>query len=342
MIRSDAVPPWVAILLRSAQVIAPRTLHELDVTYDEIETPEQIAWSYGTSISPLKRQLFPQTDPLFCWHRRPDDGHDLRSISDNTKRVFLGVRPCDVSAVLFLDKVFGREPADTHYLARRSHTTLVALACTEPSDQCFCVCANAGPFLDGGYDMQLTPLGGGYLAEVGSDRGQEMVRQAGDLFFPAPEESLDARFELERQAERKLGEEKAYFAAALRKVTFNRVADELWEQMSSYCLGCGACAFVCPTCTCFTTADFDGAGDGVRCRLWDSCLYESYAREASGHNPRAQREDRLKARFFHKLGYQFVQKFGSHGCVGCGRCVTACLGRNDMPEVTARIRQGVL
>jgi formate hydrogenlyase subunit 6/NADH:ubiquinone oxidoreductase subunit I len=243
---------------------------------------------------------------------------------------------------LFLDKVFSRDHPDTYYLARRRHSTLVTLACTEPGEHCFCVCAHAGPFLDDGYDVQLTPLQGEYLVEVGTDKGWELVRPAESLFSPAPIEAVQMRRELARQAEQRFSDDRAYFAAGLRKITFDRVPDELWEQMGDRCLSCGACAFVCPTCTCFTIADFDGRGDGVRCRLWDSCLYESYALEASGHNPRAQRKHRLKARFFHKLSYQFSQKLGSHGCVGCGRCVTACLGRNDMTKVTARIRRGAL
>jgi sulfhydrogenase subunit beta (sulfur reductase) len=342
VIGADAISTWVAALQKRAQVVAPRVLRGSDVAYDVIESADQVAWSYSTSISPLKRQLFPQTDPLFCWHRQAGDGLELRPLYDEAERVFLAVRPCDVSAVLFLDKVFSRDQPDNYYLARRERSALVALACTEPAEHCFCVCAHAGPFLEGGYDLQLTPLPGQYLVEIGSDKGRELVRLSERLFSRAPAKAMQARQELAQQAEQRFGDDKAYFAAALRKITFDRVPDELWEQMGDRCLSCGACAFVCPTCTCFTTADFDGTGDGVRCRLWDSCLYQSYTLEASGHNPRAQCQHRLKARFFHKLSYQFVQKLGSHACVGCGRCITACLGRNDVTAVTARIRRGAL
>ncbi|MFB3880873.1 MAG: 4Fe-4S dicluster domain-containing protein [Armatimonadota bacterium] len=341
-IGADGLSDWVSALLGRAQVVAPRALHGSDVAYDVVESPAQVAWSYTTSLSPLKRQLFPQTDTLFCWHRQPGDGLELMPLYDEVERIFLGVRPCDVSAALLLDSVFGRDQADVYYLSRRRNSAMVALACTQPAEHCFCVCAHAGPFLDGGYDLQLTPLGDSYLAEVGSGKGAGLVEQAPGLFAPAPPTAVDARRELAQQAEQRFRDDRAYFAAALRKVTFDRVPEALWDQMADRCLNCGACAFVCPTCTCFTTADFDSSGDGVRCRLWDSCLYESYALEASGHNPRAEGKHRLKARFFHKLSYQFARKLGAHGCVGCGRCITACLGRNDMTKVTARIRTGEL
>jgi len=342
VIAADAISNWVTALAKRAQVIAPRHLHGPDVAYDVVETADQVVWDYSSSASALKRQLFPQTEAMFCWHRQADRGLQLAPLYDEAEYVFLGIRPCDLSAVLFLDKVFSRDHPDTYYLTRRRHTALVALTCPEPGENCFCVCAQAGPFLEAGYDVQLTALDGQYLVEVGTDKGRELLRQAEGLFSTAPIEAVEARRELAQQAEQRFGDNRAYFAAALRKLTFDRVPDELWEQMADRCLSCGACSFVCPTCTCFTTADFDGTGDGVRCRLWDSCLYESYALEASGHNPRAQRKHRLKARFFHKLSYQFSEKLGSHACVGCGRCITACLGRDDMAQVTARIRRGAL
>jgi len=153
---------------------------------------------------------------------------------------------------------------------------------------------------------------------------------------------LQERRELAQEAENRFAEDKAYFAAALRKVTFDRVPERLWQEMGERCLGCGGCTFVCPTCSCFTVADAQAGDAGERSRLWDSCLYETYTLEASGHNPRARRQHRVKARFFHKLSYQFARRNGVHGCVGCGRCVAVCLGGNDMPAVTAAIRRGEL
>jgi sulfhydrogenase subunit beta (sulfur reductase) len=331
---------WVQGLLRRAEVIAPRAAYGSDVTYDVVTSPAEVAWDYSTSVTPLKRFLFPQHDSLFRWESNGGD-LTLAPTYDETERVFLAVRPCDVSGVRFLDRVFSRDREDVYYLARRQRSTLIALACTEPGPNCFCVCAHAGPFLEDGYDLQLTHLPPYYLAEVGSAKGARLVRDAG-LFSEAPAEVIRARQEEAEAVRERFGEDTAYFAAALRKVTFNRVPDELWEQLGARCLGCGGCAFVCPTCTCFTTADANGGAGGERDRLWDSCLYEAYTLEASGHNPRGERKHRVKARFFHKLSYQFTLRAETHGCVGCGRCITACLGGNDMPTVTAGIRQGAL
>jgi len=342
IISKASLSAWVEELARAATVIAPTAAHGADVVYDVVESAQDVMWDYTSSLTPLKRFLFPQIEPLLRWRPSPGNGIEIEPTYDETERVFLGVRSCDISAVGFLDRVFMRDREDAYYLARRRRTTLIGLACTQPGENCFCVCADAGPFLDEGYDLQLIDLKDCMLVDVGSEKGAALVEQSASLFSPAPLSLLDVKANLKREAEAHFGEPKAYFSAALRKVTFDQTPDELWEQMADRCLECGGCAFVCPTCTCFLTADWPAEQGGERCRLWDSCLYENYASEASGHNPRAQRMDRLKARFFHKLSYQFAKPLEQHGCVGCGRCITACLGSNDMPTVTARLRRGAL
>jgi ferredoxin len=48
----------------------------------------------------------------------------------------------------------------------------------------------------------------------------------------------------------------------------------------------------------------------------------------------------VQRRFFHKVSAQYYQRDGDLGCVGCGRCIKACLGTTDMPAVVAAIRKG--
>ncbi len=342
VIGESALSTWVATMLRRAEVVAPTAAHGTDVMYDVVQRPDQVAWDYTSSLTPLKRFLFPQVDEVLHWSGQSNEGLHVEPTYDERERIFLAVRPCDVAGILFLDRVFSRDRDDIYYLSRRERSTLIALTCAEPGENCFCVCADAGPSLEAGYDLQLTRLSDGYLVEVGSDKGAALIGEAESMFAPPAEEMLRLRHDMAREVETRFAEHKAYFAAALRKVTFDRVPDELWGEMAERCLECGGCSFVCPTCTCFLVADAARGGEGERERLWDSCLYEAYALEASGHNPRAERKHRVKARFFHKLSYQFAKPLEAHGCVGCGRCITACMGSNDMPSVTARLRRGAI
>jgi ferredoxin len=118
------------------------------------------------------------------------------------------------------------------------------------------------------------------------------------------------------------------------------VQDALWEKMSDSCLECGGCNMVCPTCYCFSVKDLGQDGSWIRCRMWDSCQYAAFTLEASGHNPRAHRKERMKRRFFHKVSAQYCQRDGTVGCVGCGRCIKVCLGATNMPAVVGAIRKG--
>jgi len=338
-ISSQALQTLVARLLPIAQVIAPVRTSAGEVDYDEITDPGQVCWDYSTTISSLKRYFFPQVEPLFQFSCQQGQ-FSLRPILDTTPRIFLGVRPCDVTAVSFLDGVFQRDFEDPYYRARRENSLLVALACGQPAANCFCICAEAGPFLKEGYDLQLVRLDEDYLVEVGSEKGAALVRENADLFSSASEKDIEQRERLAKQAENSFGEPKSYFAAALRKISFGPPNQALWEQMGEVCFGCGGCAFICPTCTCFTTFDRREGEGGVRERHWDSCCLACFSREASGHNPRREQHQRLKARFFHKLSHQFVLRNRRHACVGCGRCISVCPGENPMPEVTARLRRG--
>ena len=99
--------------------------------------------------------------------------------------------------------------------------------------------------------------------------------------------------------------------------------NEVWVEQSLRCLGCGACAFVCPTCSCFDIQDERQRYGGVRLRCWDSCGFGLFTLHASGHNPRAKQSERWRQRVMHKFSYQ-PERLGLLGCVGCGRCSRTC------------------
>ena len=335
------IDEFVTRLLRAAEVIAPRRTGGEDVFYSPISSPEEVAWDYGSAAEPLKRFLLPQRETLLRYS--DNNGRvEVKAEYDERDRIFLGARCCDVAAVGVLDAMFGGEIVDPYYMGRRERSTFIALTCQQPEEHCFCVCGDAGPFLTKGYDQQWTSLPEGMLVEIGSERGESLARDNEDLLVPAETAHIAARYRLAREAEEKFGDFHAYIAAAMRKLSTNEVAAEVWEQAADKCVECGGCTFLCPTCSCFTVTDRWEGSTGIRERHWDACLYSCYAREASGHNPRPGREDRLRARFVHKLSYQWAERNGRHACVGCGRCVVGCMAWAHMPAVSEAIRRGVM
>jgi ferredoxin len=339
-IRKHDVTGWLAKLLARAEVIAPVAGPCGEVVFSAIDSPVRVLWDFENPLSPPKQFVLPRTEPLIRIERT-SQGTQAAPICDNTRRILFNVRPCDAKGIAFLTRMHEMEPADAAFLRRAANLTVIALACHTPCRWGFCICSDSGPFLNGCHDIQLTDLGEKYLAEIGSEKGEVAVSDAGELFDPATEDEVAERKHREAEARMHFGKETCHFASAMRRVSTGRVDDALWDRMSDWCLECGGCNFICPTCYCFSVKDRAGDGGWTRCRMWDSCQYAAFTLEASGHNPRALRRDRMKRRFFHKVSAQYYVRDGMTGCVGCGRCIKVCLGATNMPAVVAAVRTRV-
>lgn len=365
MSKSD-VNSWVSAVQKEAWVIAPVKTPWGDESFRAISSPGEVLWDFMNPLDPPKRFVLPQTDPL-AEIRREGGSVTVEAVSDPEPRVFLNLRSCDLKGLLYLRHVHAVDLPDLQTLQRFDRLTLVNLTCAVPCPLGFCMCCGAGPFLQEGFDLQLTDLGDAFLAEVGSHKGKRLVELAGDLFRTATLGEVALRADLEANALRSFGHETCHFGSAMRRISTRRVPESLWEAMEPWCLECGACTLACPTCYCFGIRDrseWDGDGrdrqtggrpptrgdgepaengeasTGTRCRSWDSCQYAAFTREASGHNPREEKRERMKRRFHHKVSAQYHQKDGLLGCVGCGRCIQVCMGTTDMPSVVTAIRKG--
>jgi sulfhydrogenase subunit beta (sulfur reductase) len=108
-----------------------------------------------------------------------------------------------------------------------------------------------------------------------------------------------------------------------------------WNGIAETCLGCGACTYLCPTCHCFDFyEEATSSGHGKK-RVHDACMFASFSREASGHNPRPKPADRMRQRVMHKFSYTH-ENFGRIFCVGCGRCVRFCPSNIDIRETVGK------
>lgn len=304
-----------------------------------IASPEEmlIDGFVNSAISPV-RFSYPQTQVL--WKYALEGGPRFVPENGAMRMAIFGIRSCDVAAFRYLERFFGRPPTDTPFAQAASRTLLVSITCQLPGENCFCVCCDGGPFLDDRFDIQLTDLDDRFLLEIGSERGEEAARRASAILKPASKAEIERRKRLAEDVLEKF-RITSHMATGVRKLTSRQVEEEIWARLAARCIECGGCAFVCPICTCFDVADVcDGETGGRRERTRDCCQFSGYSREASGFNPRPDKVSRFKRRFYHKLSYFYIQQDGMHGCVGCGRCVSACFGGVDMPAVVNAIRSG--
>lgn len=340
ILRKSDAPAFFESVARDTRLIAPKRRFGGDVIFDVVSSPKEIAWDYGHDIYPPKRFLLPHYEDMFRYRAGKEVG--IEDLAHAPKQAIIGIRSCDVKAIRFQERFFSAQIVDPYYAARSRNTVLFSLVCNRPpKKECFCICTDSGPYLNADYDVQLTDLGDRFLYEIGSDKGRLAGERGAHLLKPAAPGDLAERKRVELAAD-SLFDTTAYFAKALNFISYDEVPDAIWEDLGSTCFRCGACTNLCPICTCYTVDDLAHEdGSFVRCRSWDSCQLSGFTRETSGHNPRSTFGSRVQRRFYHKVSYQYVQRDGTHGCAGCGRCVSACLTNLGVPSVLKRIRRSM-
>jgi len=333
LIPKDQIAALLAVLLERYQVVAP-VEEDGRATFGRLGSPEEAVLDYRNAQMLPKGLLFPQTEVLLAYNLRGETAELQEAPQPEGGQVVFGIRPCDARSFVLLDRVFdGNGWHDAYYLSRRRNTTVVALACPKPGLACFCASVGGGPFSTEGSDLLLTDLGQEYLLEVVTDKGTALAEAWSD-YGEADEGNLRRKAELQEGAE----------AALAGRVEIDEIDrrlkgmwdDVFWERLHEKCLGCGICTYVCPTCHCFDIVDEGSDREGQRVRLWDSCMFPLFTRQASGHNPRPAGKERWRQRLMHKFCYS-VDSYGDVGCVGCGRCVVNCPVNLDLRHVLNEI-----
>ncbi len=278
-------------------------------------------FDFAVGPTSWKRYTFPPRVPL-TRGRRVDGQVTFRAIEQDPPRLaFVGVRACDIAALLVQDRVFTRGPVpDADYVARREAAVVVAVECVSPSDTCFCTSMGTGPEVTASFDLALTELDEGFVVRSGSDVGRFLAYRLSTRPATA-DEIARARTDV-AGARARMGD--PIPTAGLPERLVAAADSPHWAEVAERCLACTNCTLVCPTCFCTSvTQSSDLAGsEAIAGRVWDSCFTLGFARVAGGNfRPRVQ--DRYRQWLTHKFAGWWEQ-FGTSGCVGCGRCITWC------------------
>lgn len=309
---SSLIEKWIS---EGKIVIAPVKDGE-QVNFAPVTSFTEITLDYIRTVKSAKFTVFPRVEKLLEFKR---EGKELlQSIPDTSslpELIVVGLHPCDAAGFASLKAIFTWDYTDTIFTARMERTTLIGISCTRSDDYCFCTSVNGGPGNVQGCDILLTPADGNrFLAEIITEKGEKIVKDSPDFddlkIFEKDKLLADVPLKFNiRDIEQRTSQ------------IFEM--ESLWIDQSLRCIGCGSCAFVCPTCACFDIQDEGSQTKGYRVRCWDSCGFSLFTLHTSGHNPREVQSQRWRQRIMHKFAYM-PERQQIIGCVGCGRCSASC------------------
>ena len=330
----DKIQSLFAKIAENAKLYLPIDNSDGSATYSE--WAEGVEWSnaLNTTKSP-KDFFFPQTEDLM---RFKTEGKNIEVVdirSETEDFVVFGVRACDVKSFDILDRVFLTEPRDSFYAMKREKGIIVSLACTRPAETCFCSAFGINAAEPAG-DVSAWKTEDALYLQANTEKGVKLLESLADIL----EDTTDAEVAAQKEKIAKIMSKLPLkdlstdaFGGGKTQELFN---DPAWDELSSTCLGCGTCTFVCPTCQCYDIKDFNTGNGVIRYRCWDSCMYSEFTKMAHGNNRLTQKE-RFRQRFMHKLVYYPENNEGVFGCVGCGRCLAKCPISMNIVKVMKKI-----
>ena len=342
------------------RVVGP-TRQQDAIVYDDIETVADLpaGWTdrqeagryrlerrgdnavFGYAVGPHAWKQFLHPPILRLWRAERDSSgiHVATDPDPGQRYAFLAVRSCELHAIAIQDRVFLQGPyVDRHYQARRDGAFIVAVNCGQAGGTCFCVSMHTGPQATAGFDLALTEFAGEpheFLVQPGSDRGAAMLHRLPRR--AATQDDVDRAARIVAQTAASMGRQMR--SDDLHDLLLGNLEHKRWDDVAGRCLTCGNCTAVCPTCFCTSVSDTsDLAGGAERTRRWDSCFTTDFS-YIHGGSVRASPRSRYRQWMTHKLA-NWIDQFGSSGCVGCGRCITWCPVGIDITEEVRAIRGG--
>jgi len=283
--------------------------------------------------TPIKEFLFPVRELAATYPQK-------LKLDDIEPFAVFGLKECDIRSIEILDKVFAEEDfKDQFYIERRENMFIISADCSEPGETCFCNIFGGQGFADKGFDLNVSKIKDGFIIESGSQKGSDFLVNHSQVFSEVPDILLSERDANRTAVQTKLKDNNRNlkFETSLKQIVEAGQEGDVFDNEAKNCIECQACTRICPTCHCFYLYDTAKEDYFAKMKMWDSCMRLSYARVAGGENPNKVLGDRIRHRFLHKFVH-FFDRYGIDMCVGCGRCIDACVSGIDIREILKKLK----
>jgi ferredoxin len=247
------------------------------------------------------------------------------------QRVIIGAPNCDLQGLKLLDEIYlDKDFNDIFYREKRENTILISFDCFEKQEHCHCTAYGIKPWADEVYDLAAVRIDDLILLRVNTQKGQEFLNQFSHVHSLKDENVVAEADKSHMKAESLLEEANRglpdYPATG---ILVKNAGKAVWEKYSARCVSCGACATICPTCSCFLLIDKPGF---EKIKQLDACQYPGFQRVAGGEDTLHELHLRFRNRYMCKYVWK-PEKFSSIACTGCGRCIEACIGKINKNEL---------
>ena len=350
----------ISVLQQRGYTTIGPTIQDNAVVYDEILTSNNlpVGWTdeqergtyrlkkrnddalFGYVVGPQswKKYLFPPHLKLFSAKKNGNEfdiSTSLNATNDSqaAKLAFIGVRACEINAMLIQDKVFNNgQFVEPYYKSVRENIFIVAVNCGQAASTCFCASMKTGPRAENNFDIALTEIVNEkehyFIIETGSEKGKTLVNEIPNRI--AEQKEIDKAKHIIENTAKQI--QRTLDTTNIKQLLYDNFDHPHWEEIATRCLNCANCTMVCPTCFCSTMEDVsDLTGDNAeQWRTWDSCFTMDHS-YIHGGSLRFSGKARYRQWLTHKLA-SWHDQFGTSGCVGCGRCITWCPVGIDLTE----------
>lgn len=315
-------------LLQQYEIYAPiRTDETIDYEIIDADNISEAIYNIPKPTTPLKTFFLPVKENV----TKPNQSEKTRIIT--------GIPSCDLQALNILDEIYlDKEYRDPSYADKREKTILIGASCFSIQEHCHCTSYGVKPYPESICDITLAEVDTKIHLKVFSKKGEELI----NLLKKYATISKSSQIEIEeielkeKKIENQLTENNKGLPDYKKTGELVKQAtDEIWQKYSSTCVSCGACATICPTCSCFLLVDKPGF---EKVRQLDACQYPGFERVAGDEDPLHGLAKRFKNRYFCKYFWK-PYKFDSIACTGCGRCIEACIGKINKNELFRELAQ---
>ena len=289
-----------------------------------------VVYNTPKPATPLKTFLLPVKENL------------SKDVNGQLPVIIMGIPACDLSGANLLREIYlDQDYRDPFFQQKMEQYIFIGYPCFSTQEHCHCTSYGIDPVPGDNSDLNIAFLGEQVLLSPLTPKGDKLVSEISLLadMQSASESDLNLLEEKQQKVKEELAIKNARLPDYQTTGALLKEADDaIWEKYASTCVSCGACATICPTCTCFLLVD---RPEFEKVRQLDACQYPGFERVAAGEDPLRALSQRFRNRYLCKYVWK-PERFTSIACTGCGRCIEACIGKINKNELFVELHNLVL